>query len=79
LDAYFKEQRYPRSRIAIDGYDHFIKFDLPKLISNLNPFTMVKPDTGEKIEIFVGGETELNTSSYLLSLGRKQRERRHVA
>jgi hypothetical protein len=56
LDAYFKEQRYPRSRIAIDGYDHFIKFDLPKLISNLNPFTMVKPDTGEKIEIFVGGE-----------------------
>jgi hypothetical protein len=33
LDAYFKEQRYPRSRIAIDGYDHFIKFDLPKLIS----------------------------------------------
>jgi hypothetical protein len=28
--------------------DHFIKFDLPKLISNLNPFTMVKPDTGER-------------------------------
>jgi hypothetical protein len=34
---------------------------ISKLISNLNPFTMVKPDTGEKIEIFVGGKDGTTT------------------
>lgn len=55
LDAYFAETRYPRARIALEGYDHFIRSGLGKLISDLNPFSMVKPETRERLDLYIGG------------------------
>lgn len=55
LDAYFAETRYPRARIALEGYDHFVRVGLTRLIRDLNPFTMVKPETREKLDLYIGG------------------------
>jgi DNA-directed RNA polymerase II subunit RPB2 len=55
LDAYFEETRYPRARIALEGYDHFVKAGLKSLIADLNPFTMTKPESRERLDMYVGG------------------------
>lgn len=49
LDAYFAETRYPRTHIALEGYDHFIRSGLGRLIRDLNPFST------EGLEIYIGG------------------------
>jgi DNA-directed RNA polymerase beta subunit len=49
LDAYFAETRYPRTHNALEGYDHFIRSGLGRLIQDLNPFST------EGLEIHIGG------------------------
>ena len=66
ISIYFTNTTTSLSRYALDSYNYFISKELPELIFNQNPITILKEPLGKKdsgvyvykTEIFIGGEVD---------------------
>ena len=66
ITLYFTNSTTSLSRYAIDSYNYFVTKELPELIFNQNPITILKEPLGSvdsgvyayKTEIFIGGEVD---------------------
>jgi DNA-directed RNA polymerase II subunit RPB2 len=66
ITLYFTNSTTNLSRYAIDSYNYFVTKELPELIFNQNPITILKEPLGSadsgvyayKTEIFIGGEVD---------------------
>ena len=66
ITQYFTNTTTSLSRYALDSYNYFVSKELPELIFNQNPITILKEPLGRKdsgvyvykTEIFIGGEVD---------------------
>ena len=66
ISLYFKNSSTNLSRYAIDSYNYFVNKELPELLFNQNPTTILKEPLGPKedgqyvykTEIFIGGQAD---------------------